>query len=228
MQDLNKLYLRLFKNKTPKQEEKFKLGKCNFETDYEVNPLEYFQQNNFFQHAELENLHFLFSNLPIQSFDCQNRIMCKYDAVFEEIYFMVCMYDVYNWGCHQTAPYFSMHNPDWDYLLGFAHQRLSSGQIHASLHSFNAKGKKFVDPTLQARYQQQVYWVDKGIWGETAFKLNDFYHYIGIKLPTDLVAKIVFGNEDKNVIGNVWGYLLKNVLISREKTEEFIEKIKNY
>ena len=138
---------------------------------------------------------------------------------------MVCVYDIYNWCCHQAAPFFSIKNPDWDCLIGFAFQRMGPNKVHTFLHSFNAKGELFVDPTIQARHDQQAKWVQNKTWDKTQFQPDDFYQYMGIKFPTDLANKIK--KKKKDVDGNIWGYLLKNVLNSRAKTIQFIDVLNN-
>ena len=220
------IYQALFRSKEEESEEVFNLGKCFFETDQDVDPLEHIKQSNFFGLAEMENLHFLFENLPVRCFDYKNRHMCRQNPAFKELYFMVCVYDMYNWCCHQAAPYFSVHNTGWNYMFGFAQQKLSNGKIHTFLHSFNAKGEIFVDPTIQASYQQQAWWVNKGILKKTLFKPKDIYRYIGIHFPTDLANKIVFEEEKEGQTGNVWGYLIREVLYSREKTLRFVNLLK--
>ncbi len=215
------LYDALFIPKEKPQEGKFKLGYCSFTTDQKVDPFEFIAQNNFFRHVELENLQFLFSNTEVVHFKDEDRQMCTKDNVYENIYFNVCVYDVYNWCCHQAAPYFSVRKPDWDYMFGFARQRLHSGKVYTFLHSFNSKGEKFVDSTYQSKYEQQRGWVNEGTWKNTQFEFDDFHGYMGIKFPIEFVNKIVFGEKDG--AGNIWGYLIKEVLNSRENTEKFIE-----
>ena len=210
-----------------KNKESFKLGECCFNTDIQVEPIEFIKQNNFFGHVELENLCILFDNIPVYYFDYKNRLACKNNAVFKKIYSMVCVSEIHNWCCHQAAPYFSVHNPDWNYIFGFAQQRTTSGKIHTFLHSFNSKGEIFADPTLQAKYKQRARWRRKGILKKTYFKPKDFYRYVGIRFPVSLAKKIVFENDNKNRTGNVWAYLIHEVLCSLDKTLEFIEYLKN-
>ena len=155
---MDNLLERLFGKKEREPKDVFTLGQCYFVTEGDVDPLEHIKQNKFFGFVEMENLHFLFENLPVRRFDYKNRRECEKDPVFECIHFMVCVFDIYNWSCHQAAPYLSIEHPEYDYMLGFAQQKMDTGETNTFIHSFNAKGEIFFDPTIQAKYQQQVLW----------------------------------------------------------------------
>lgn len=199
----------------------FSLKTCSFETDELVDPLIYIKEKNFFGHIEISNLVLFLEELPILHFDPEKWIECDKQRGYDEIDFMVCTYDMYNWSCHQAAPFFSNLNIEFDYIFGFAQRRLPSGRISTFLHSFNAKGENLIDPTIEVRCK-------KSIKRGTDLRKEDFFGHMGIRFPIGFATTILLDGGEKEVRGNVWGYLLNEIFCSRENTIELIELIKNH
>jgi len=192
----------------------FNLGRCAFSTSESIDPLDYIKNNNFFDLEEMENLHYMFSRLPLVRFQDLDKKRYKEGPLQDNIYFMSCVNDEYNWNGHQVASYLNIKDSHWGYMLGFAQQKISSSEISTFLHSFNSVGNQFVDTYVQAKAK-----IHKSI------EEKEFSNYIGISLPVEFVREIFTGTD--RITGNVWGYLLKQVLPSRQKTEKLCEDIES-
>jgi hypothetical protein len=203
----------------------FDLSSFSFEIKTENEEvLDFIKSKNFFDNEIAKNLHYFFTQLPIIVFANENRRACaKDDPCFEVIENHVCWSDAEIWSCHIAAPYFSVMNPDWDCILGFAQQAMrKSNAINVFLHSFNCLGLDFIDPTVQARCNQEIFWTEKKKIPAPRLRAEDINFYFGVKMPKNIIDDILRG--DRN---NLWGYLKDKVFYSFKKTEEFVEIVKN-
>ena len=189
-----------------------------------ITALEHLKEQEYFGQESVKNLCHMFSNVPVHHFEDGNMKKCKSNKSFAYLKSYVCDSDLYTWCCHIAASYYSVKNPSWDYMIGFVSQRQGSDEkkIYTCLHSFNAKGEDFADPMFQSLCIQEQSWVEKGTFSPPPRLVpGDFHSYIGIKIPTNIVKDILF--VEGWVQGNLWGYLLENILCSKEETEKFID-----
>ena len=207
----------------------FDLSSFNFDQPLEkTDILEFIKEKEFFSRDIVKNFHYLFSNVPVLSFEDSKKKSCVVDEVFNKIQGQVCWSEENVWNCHIAAPYYAIHNIDYNCVFGFARQKNEGSKItNTFLHSFNSIGNDFVDATIQSRDNQQKWWVEKKSIEKPSFLFEDFVSYTGIVIPKNILNDILFSRIQEGITGNLWRYIKNKVLCSEEKTNKFIAVLNN-
>jgi len=237
MNDSQKLSINAFIN-----QERFKIGPCSFHHLENESPFSHLQRMNFYDDSRVERLDRIFKNVGLQNFDVNKRQILSADYKhYGEIYSNINPPDegCLTWYCYHTASFISMKETKeagpWKRLFfGLTTQKVKKEFLaHTMLHTWNSSDEgDFIDAQIQAKCEDELELCNlmkaRGRWlnlERPRVTLEDFHTYSGIEMPV-VIAESIFGHNPDSQ-GNLWGYMIKRILISDEKTDWFIDVLRN-
>lgn len=206
-------------------------------------PIEHLVANDYYEDPRIKRLVHLFQSVGLVQFDMQKlvpeeRSYRGYSKA--QAYCNPLDEGCLTWYCYQAATYVAREETKvegrWrDMYFGFATQHVNGQQeTHTFLHAWVADGNRcFIDPCFQAACDDQKEIYDRmkarGGWinmSRPRVIMGDLLAYRGVEIPLNVAVDILAEVPDKSY-GNFWGYLIKNILVSDDKTNWFIDVVKN-